>query len=167
MGRVIWVTGLAGAGKTSLARELFHQLSPADPSLIHLDGEDVRDVLSAMHFHESSDRRELAFRYARLCHLLADRGASVIFSTISMFRDVRAWNREHVSNYTEIYLKCSEETLMRRNKNGLYSAENVQAIPNVVGVDIKAELPEGADLTLVNDGGATISELVEQALHVI
>lgn len=167
MGRLYWITGLAGAGKSSLARELFKTLKPRNPKLVYLDGDSLREVFGANGQYEESDRQKLAMRYARLCHLLTSQDIDVICATISMFDDVRAWNRKHISNYIEIYLKVSFSVLRKRDQNNLYSDHASRQIKNVVGCDIDAQLPKQPDIVLYNNGDNTIEELVQQLLKII
>ena len=164
MGRLYWITGLAGAGKSSLANELFRALKPGNPKLVILDGDSLREVFAAKGQYEEAARHQLAMRYARLCHLLTSQSIDVICATISMFDDVRSWNRKHNSNYVEIYLKVPFSVLRKRDKNNLYSDYASQKTENVVGCDIDAQLPKQADIVLYNNGDNTIEELLQQLL---
>ena len=106
-------------------------------------------------------------KYARLCHLLTTQGIDVICATISMFDDVRAWNRKYISNYTEIYLEVSFPVLQERNQHRLYSSQSGQQIKNVVGCDIDAQFPSNPDIVLRNDGDESIDELAQRLLELI
>ena len=164
MGRLYWITGLAGAGKSSLANELFRALKPGNPKLVILDGDSLREFFAAKGQYEKAARHQLAMRYARLCHLLTNQSIDVICATISMFDDVRSWNRKHNSNYVEIYHKVPFSVLRKRDKNNLYSDYASQKTENVVGCDIDAQLPKQADIVLYNNGDNTIEELLQQLL---
>ncbi len=165
MGRLYWITGLAGAGKSSLARRLFEILKPQNPALIYLDGDSLREVFEANGEYEEVQRHQISMKYARLCHLLTTQGIDVICATISMFDDVRAWNRKHISNYTEIYLQVSFPVLEKRNQGGLYNGQSGQQIKNVVGCDIDAQFPSNPDIVLCNDGDDTIDDLAQRVLE--
>jgi adenylylsulfate kinase-like enzyme len=165
VGRLYWITGLAGAGKSSLARRLFDILKPQNPALIYLDGDSLREIFGANGQYEEVQRHQISMKYARLCHLLTTQGIDVICATISMFDDVRAWNRTHISNYTEIYLQVSFPVLEKRNQRGLYSGQSGQQIKNVVGCDIDAQFPHNPDIVLCNDGDDTIDELAQRVLE--
>jgi len=167
VGRLYWITGLAGAGKSSLARKLFENLKPQNPALVYLDGDSLREVFEANGQYEEEQRHQIAMKYARLCHLLTTQGIDVICATISMFDDVRAWNRKYISNYTEIYLEVSFPVLQERNQHKLYSSQSGQQIKNVVGCDIDAQFPGNPDIVLCNDGDETIDELTQRLLKLI
>ena len=73
-----------------------------------------------------------------------------------MFDSVRAWNRENIPGYFEVYIKASGETLHRRDQKGLYSS----ARQDVAGLHVKVEEPKRPNLILENDGGLTPEEQV-------
>lgn len=86
-GRVIWLTGLSGAGKTTLARALLKYL----PRAVLLDGDELREALGvATSGFDAASRKKLALTYARLAGLLARQGLTVVVATISLFHDVHA-----------------------------------------------------------------------------
>lgn len=151
-GRVFWITGLSGAGKTTIGRELWRRLRAAGHSAIFLDGDTLREVISRDLGHSHSNRRESAMRNARLCQMLSSQGQDVVCPTISLFHEVQRWSRENIPNYREIYLRVPMVELRRRDPKGIYAAAHRGNLRDVVGLDVPAELPEAADLTLDNFG---------------
>ncbi len=99
-GRVVWITGLSGAGKSTVSEALVERLLQANPKTLFLDGDALREVLAVTAVdgadHGRSQRLDLAMRYARLCRLLASQGFTVVIATISLFREVHAWNRANL-----------------------------------------------------------------------
>ena len=81
------------------------------------------------------------------CNELAEQGLDAVYCGIGMYADVRAWCRENIENYREIYIKVSMETLRRRNQKGLYSPGAKQ----VVGVDLPWDEPDRSDAVVEND----------------
>ena len=77
--------------------------------------------------------------------------------TISMFHEVRDWNRQNIKKYKEVYIEVPMEVLEQRNQKGLY-----QSGSDVVGVDLDMELPKNPDLVLRNDGALTPKVMAEQ-----
>jgi adenylylsulfate kinase-like enzyme len=143
-GRVFWITGLSGAGKTSVGRELCDRLRAAGCKVTFLDGDALRSTIAEDLGHSAHDRRRSAMRNARLCRLLADQGADVVCATISLFHEVHRWNRENIPGYREIYLRVPLEELRRRNSKGIYSGAS-----DVVGVDVQAETPQAPQSTIM------------------
>jgi adenylylsulfate kinase-like enzyme/phosphohistidine swiveling domain-containing protein len=161
-GRVFWITGLSGAGKTTLGRELSNRLRAAGHPVTFLDGDALRSVIAEDLGHSKEDRRRSAMRNARLCRLLAEQGADVVCATISLFHEVQRWNRENIPGYREIYLRVPLEELQRRDSKGIYAG----ARRDVVGLDVPAEAPEAPDLVLDNHGDLDVATAVDLILAV-
>ena len=162
-GMVYWITGLAGAGKTTISRRFYHTMRQEQSNTILLDGDDLREVLGSTHGHNINDRQNLAKTYARLCRLLSSQGFNIICATISMFQQVREWNRKHIAHYTEIYIKVPMEVLIQRNQKQIYS-DCKQGRGQVVGLDLPFEEPVAPHITLQNDGSRPIDALVNELL---
>src|ERR1700677_2146904 len=161
-GRVYWITGLSGAGKTTLGRELWQRLRAAGRAAIFLDGDVLREVIAEDLGHNLANRRKSAMRNARLCRMLASQGGDVVCPTISMFHEVQRWNRENIPNYREIYLRVPMDELQRRDAKGIYAAARRGDLSDVVGLDVAAELPETPDLILDNFGALDSSAAVDR-----
>lgn len=151
-GTLYWITGLPGAGKSTVARALVDALSETGTRPMHLDGDDLRAVLGVEGEYDMAARLELARRYARLCAHLVGQGFDVVCSTVSLFPEIWRWNREHVRNYREIYLRVDMAVLERRDQKRLYSEARAGRIDNVVGIDIPLVEPPDAHVVVDNDG---------------
>ncbi|MBF0333901.1 MAG: adenylyl-sulfate kinase [Alphaproteobacteria bacterium] len=148
-GTVIWLTGLSGAGKTTIARILERRSHSVHPPLTVLDGDVLRALFAAGVGHGRARRLELALTYGRLCRALAERGATVLCATMSLFHEAHEWNRANMPRYLEIYLRVPIEELRRRDPKGLYAS----GIGDLVGVDLPAEEPRRADLVIDHVAG--------------
>jgi adenylylsulfate kinase-like enzyme len=167
-GKIFWITGLSGAGKTTLALELVKRLRSEGFPVIFLDGDELREVFGAASFNEKNHGREgrlaLAMQYAHLCRVLAGQGFTVVIATISLFREVHQWNRQNLPGYFEIYLKVPIEELRRRDSKGIYKKFDAGEIQNVAGLDLQVDEPAKPDLLeLFREKGA-ILQTVEQIL---
>lgn len=149
--KVYWLTGLSGAGKTTIGHLWYEKLKESGEAVVFLDGDELRQVFGDDLGFTEADRRKSAMRNARLCALLAKQGITVVCCTISMFDSVRTWNRENIPGYFEVYVKASMETLCSRDQKGLYSREG----RDVAGVHFQVEEPKRPDLILENDGQKT------------
>lgn len=103
-GKVYWITGLSGAGKTTIGSKLYKILQKDKNNLVILDGDELRRVFKNSDY-SIAGREKLAFQYSRLCRMLSEQGIDVICCTIAMFDSCRKWNRENINNYYEVYLK--------------------------------------------------------------
>ena len=156
-GTVYWITGLSGAGKTTIGKLLYNNLKGTKNNVVFLDGDLLREVFGNDLGYSKNERYISAMRNARLCKMLSDQGIDVVCATISMFHDVRSWNRIHIEKYKEIYLKVPMEVLLKRNQKGLYKKK----IENLVGLGIPMEEPENPDFLIENNGRKTPDEIAE------
>jgi len=151
-GRVIWITGLSGAGKTTVAIELAERLRGAGQAVVSLDGDDLRRVWGDSPTDEAGYGREeriaLGIRYARLAKLLSSQNLIVIVATISLFREVHIWNRENIPRYFEVYLRAPLDELRRRDPKGIYRRYEAGELKNVAGLDLDVDEPDCPDLLL-------------------
>ncbi len=163
-GRVFWITGLSGSGKTTVGRELSRRLRTSGCPAIFLDGDELRAAIAEDLGHSAGNRRQSAMRNARLCQLLAAQGADVVCATISLFHEVQRWNRENIPGYREIYLRVPLDELRRRDSKGIYAAGQRGDAQDIVGLDVPAEFPEAPDLVLDNHGELDVATAVERIL---
>jgi cytidine diphosphoramidate kinase len=147
---VVWITGLSGAGKTTVACRLVAELRARGHRPVLIDGDDMREMLPVPIGHTAAERRRVARFYSRLCRYLSEQGQIVVCATISLFHEIQAWNRSNIGNYLEVLLTAPAAELARRDRRGLYQGNG----PDVVGVDLDAEFPAEPDLVIVNDHGA-------------
>lgn len=164
MSAVYWITGLSGAGKTTIGKLLYEKMKEMHPNTVFLDGDTMRKVFGDDLGYTREERIKCAMRYSRLCAMLEEQGMHVICCTISMFDCVREWNRENIHNYREIYIKVSMETLLKRDQKGLYSGTMAEKEKEVTGVHVEIEKPKHPDLVLENNGEKMPEEQVGRIL---
>ena len=164
-GTVFWITGLSGSGKTTLGRLLHEHLAKHGSNAVFLDGDELRVVFGSDLGHGREDRLKSAMRNARLCKLLSDQHIDVVCSTISLFHACQKWNRENISSYKEIFIHAPEEILVARDPKGLYRAALSDGTASMVGMDIQAERPLNPDVTILNDGSKTPTEIASTLIE--
>ncbi len=148
---VVWITGLSCAGKTSIGTQVYRLLKAKRPNVVFLDGEDVREIMEEDLGHTIADRKLNAMRISRLCRYLDSQGIDVVCATIAFFHEVQQWNRKHIPEYFEVYVRAPFDILLARDSRGLYRRALAGKIKNVVGVDIELPPPVNPDLILDND----------------
>jgi adenylylsulfate kinase len=168
-GCVIWITGLSGAGKSTLAHEVVARLRAAGEAVVMLDGDELREVFGAVAANAQNHGREarqvLAMQYAHLCRVIAAQGLTVVIATISLFREVHAWNRANLPGYFEVYLKVPVEELRRRDPKGIYRRFDTGKLTHVAGLDLPIDEPEAADWVLEFVPGRPVEVLAEDLLN--
>lgn len=167
-GRVVWITGLSGAGKSVLAAALVARLRDFDDKILLLDGDELREVFGATSVNVQNYSRDkrivLAMQYAHLCNMLAKQGFTVVIATISLFKEVQEWNRANLQGYFEVYLRVPLKELRRRDPKGIYRGFDAGEIKNVVGLDFPFDEPEASDWIEEFLPGRTVDELADELL---
>jgi len=154
-GTVYFFTGLSGAGKTTIGGEFYRRLKAYKPNVVLLDGDQTRPVFNEDIGYTDAERLKGALRAFRVCRMLSEQEIDVVCCSISMYSAARAWNRENIARYKEIYIKVKQATLLQRNQKGLYTSGK-----NVVGVDLPFDEPKSPDVVVENDGAETPEEIV-------
>lgn len=144
---VVWLIGLSGAGKTTLSRLIYQRLKPSAPNLVLLDGDVMRELFPDLD-HSLEGRRRNAERLSRLSRFLSEQGIHVIAAVLSIFPEWQRWNREHIENYTQVYLRADLARLTARDSKGLYRRAEEGELKNVVGVDLPFPEPYQSDLEI-------------------
>jgi bifunctional enzyme CysN/CysC len=147
---VVWLTGLSGAGKSTVANRLEQLLLGSGAHSMLLDGDNVRHGLNRDLGFTDTDRVENIRRLGEVAKLMADAGLIVITAFISPFRADRQMAREIVAphQFIEVFIDTPLEECMRRDPKGLYAKAKSGAIPNFTGLDSPYEAPEAPELHL-------------------
>lgn len=148
-GFVIWITGMQGAGKTTLANQLNKRLTAAGRPAEVIDADDPNQILTRG-LGVSKDDRDLAVkRVGHVAKLLARHGALVVVAALSPYREPREQLRREVRRYVEVFADCKMETLLQRSD--VYRRAMAQEIRNVAGIDDPYEPPTHPDLLVRTD----------------
>ena len=111
-GKVIWITGLSGVGKSSIAKKIFEILCQKEIWTLLLDGDEVRSAIADPSCgHDRGSRIINGYRISRFSKLFAEQGATVITATMSMFHEIHEWNRHNLPRYFEVYIKADMKAL--------------------------------------------------------
>jgi len=164
MSKVYWITGLSGAGKTTLGSFLTKSLRDIGKNVIFLDGDVLRECLDIAYNNSRSDRLNLALKYSKLSRMLASQGATVVIATISLFKEVHKWNRENIEDYIEIFLDVPISELINRDPKGLYKKALSGEIKNVAGLDMNVDYPSKPNFHMKFEDQQTVEELTHLIL---
>jgi cytidine diphosphoramidate kinase len=152
---IVWITGLAGAGKTTIGREVFAMLRARNPATVFLDGDDVREIMGGDLGHTREDRYRNGWRICRLCRYFDRQGIDVVCAILSIFQEQRDWCRSNCGGYFEAAIEVGFDVLEARDQKGLYSGARAGRIKNVVGFDLAFDPPVRADFVIDNSTPAT------------
>jgi bifunctional enzyme CysN/CysC len=165
---VVWLTGLSGAGKSTVANRVEQLLLASGAHSMLLDGDNVRHGLNRDLGFTDTDRVENIRRLGEVAKLMADAGLIVITAFISPFRADRQMAREIAAphQFIEVFIDTPLEECIRRDPKGLYAKAKSGAIPNFTGLDSPYEAPEEPELRL-STVGHTPEALAEQLIQAL
>lgn len=151
-GATIWLTGLPSAGKTTIAYELAGKLGEDGHRVEVLDGDEIREFLSAGLGFSREDRHTNVQRIGFVAELLARNGVKVLVPVIAPFADSRdAVRKRHQTGgtpYLEVHVATPVEVCSVRDVKGLYAKQAAGEISGLTGVDDPYEAPESPDLRI-------------------
>jgi adenylyl-sulfate kinase len=150
-GFVLWMTGLSGAGKTTIALNLLDKLAARGVKHERLDGDVVRESLTSDLGFSADDRRKNIERVTFVAKLLSRNGIGCICSFISPYQSVRDYVRDNTTNFIEVFVDAPLDVVIDRDVKGLYKKAIAGEIPNFTGISDPFEAPENADLHLRTD----------------
>ncbi len=148
-GGVIWICGLSGVGKTTLALELVRLLSKINANVVRIDGDEFRRAVMPDAAYEREDRLKVARAISQHAWAHAQRGRLCVVATISLFAEIHHSNRVCEQTYQlpfiQSLLRAPVALLAKRRASLMQSANHI------VGMHIKAEFPKTAEHMFVND----------------
>ncbi|MFC2080826.1 adenylyl-sulfate kinase [Bacteroidota bacterium] len=159
---VIWLTGLSGAGKSTIAQGVCTELKNKGLKVEHLDGDIVRDIFPKTGFSKEERDRHIR-RIGFLASMLEKNGVFVVASFIAPYKESRNFVRNLCDNYKEIYLSTPLEECEKRDPKGLYAKVRAGEIKNFTGIDDPYEKPESPYLTL-DTSRFSIQESIDQVI---
>lgn len=166
-GRVIWLTGYSGSGKTTIGRLLEKKLFSTNHHVILLDGDNIRHGLCSDLGFSPKDRDENLRRVAEVARLLVENGMIVICTFISPMKKQRDFVRSLVGkDFVEVYAKCPIDVCARRDVKGLYEKYELGQLKELTGLDAPYEEPDSPDLILETDK-MSVRECVDKIISLL
>ncbi|MCH7495321.1 MAG: adenylyl-sulfate kinase [Candidatus Marinimicrobia bacterium] len=162
IGTTLWMTGLSGAGKTTIANSLAEKLIRRGEKVEILDGDIVRTNLSKGLGFSKEDRETNLMRIGFVCRLLSRNGAIAIAAAISPYDQIRKELRSQDENFIEVYVNAPLEKCIERDVKGLYKKALAGEIKQFTGIDDPYEPPEDAEIEVHTD-----KESVEESVNFV
>ncbi len=158
LGATIWLTGLSGSGKSTVAAECERLLIEAGRPAYVLDGDNVRHGLNGDLGYTADDRAENVRRVGHVARLMADAGVVVLVPLISPYRAdrelVRRLHEEAALPFAEVFVDTPIELCEQRDPKGLYAKARAGELTGFTGVDDPYEAPEAPELVLTPADGS-------------
>ena len=159
---IIWITGISGSGKTTIASSLIKKYKGAIKNLVNVDGDIVRELFGNELMYDLKSRISQIKRIQRLCLFLESQSLVVIVSALYCDSKLMLWNRENFKNYYEIYLEASLDLVKKRDVKGLYKKYDKGLEKNIVGLDIPWNAPQNFDLKINMDESPSIEKVIDR-----
>jgi len=150
-GFTLWLTGLPGAGKTTIAMAVEAELRARGVPVERLDGDTVRQGLSRDLGFSKADRDRNIERVTFVAKLLSRNGIGVIAAFISPYREARDAARRETTNFIEVFVSAPLEVCASRDTKGLYAKALAGQIKDFTGVNDPYEAPLNPEITLHTD----------------
>ncbi len=157
-GILFWVTGLSGAGKTSISNKIYNNIKKEYGKTFYINGDEIRKIFELKSYN-NSDRKKGGIKYSKLFKKITDQNINVLFAGMALFHDVRAWNKKYINNYLEIYIKTNLKNIIKKKYTKIYKKKS-----NLVGVDIKPEFPKKPDIVINNNFKKSIDKLSRELI---
>lgn len=161
-GAVVWLTGLSGSGKSSVAVELEAALVAAGRAAYLLDGDNIRHGLNGDLGFGEADRRENIRRVGEVATLFADAGVVAVVPLISPYREARAAARQRAASagvrFVEVFVNTPLEVCEQRDPKGLYARARAGELTGMTGIDDPYEAPESAEVELTPSDGDAVAQ---------
>jgi len=157
-GILFWLTGLPGAGKTSIANKIINPLNKKFGHTILFNGDDIRKIFELKDY-SFIGRKRIGKQYSKLFQKITDQKINVLFAGGVLIEEVRKRNKKNINNYVEIYLQSNQKKIISKNFKKLYLKTK-----NLVGLKIKPEYPKNPDIIIHNDFKKSIKKLSEELI---
>ena len=161
-GIVFWITGYSGSGKTEIAKSIKPFIVKKYGKTLLISGDNLRNIFNLSKF-DKKNRIKYALSYSQFSKYLSDQGINVIIATVSLFHKVRSWNKKKISNYVEIYIETELNKIIKfKKKQEVY--KNKQ---NIIGKNIRAELPKNFNIKLINNFSKNTNQLSKELIKLL
>jgi len=150
-GFTLWLTGLSGAGKTTISIALARKLRERNIKIERLDGDTVRQSLTRDLGFSKEDRDKNIERVTFVAKLLSRNGVGVIASFISPYQAIRDQVRAETTNFIEVFVDAPVEVCAERDVKGMYAKAYAGEIANFTGVSDPYEAPQSPDIAVQTD----------------
>ncbi|MCH7732342.1 MAG: adenylyl-sulfate kinase [Candidatus Marinimicrobia bacterium] len=165
-GFAIWLTGLSGAGKTTISIPLGKRLIEMGFRVQILDGDVVRKKLTRDLGFTKEDRDKNIERVTFVAELMVRHGIIVICAFISPYKAERRYAREEIGRFTEVFVKCPLDVCESRDVKGLYAKARAGEIKHFTGIDDPYEIPENPEI-VVDTSMMTLDDEVDKIIDYV
>ena len=159
-GILFWITGLSGAGKTSIAKAIKNQIIKRYGPTLLVNGDDLRNLFKLKKYDKES-RLAYGIMFHKFAKYITNQNINLIFAVVGLFEEIRDLNKKNIDNYVEIYIKASIKKIKKNKKKKIYFNNKKKSI---VGLTIKPEFPKKPHIIINNNFNKSILQLSKDLL---
>ena len=163
----VWLTGLSGAGKTTIGRIVVDRLHEQGAPAVLLDGDEIRQHLTRELGYSRADRDQQVERVGWLCELLNREGVNSVVALVSPYRAARDEVRARIPRFFEVHVDAPVPVLEQRDPKGYYRRARDGRMAGLTGVDDPYEPPERPELVCLTDGSAGPETCAHEILRLV
>ena len=162
-GILFWVTGLSGSGKTTIAKKIKKNISKLYGPTLIVSGDDLRKIFNFKGY-SLEERLILSRKFCKFAKFVTSQNINLIFASVGMMHAMRAWYRRNIDNYVEIYIKADLKKIIKLKKKKIYYKKRTR---DIVGINIKPELPKNPDIIINNNFKEKIEDMANNLIKKI
>ena len=155
-GIVFWVTGLSGAGKSAISKKILPFINKKYGPTLSFSGDELRKLLD-LNKYSKNERFKVGLTYSRIAKNISDKNINVLIDVIGLFNKLRIYNKKHIKNYVEIYIRSSLKTI-QKVKNLYLDLKSRK----IWGLGLKPEFPKNSHIVINNDFSKSIKKLSQE-----
>ncbi len=160
IGKVFWIEGYSGSGKTTISKLIQNDLSKMFGTTIILSGDVLRKFLDKKGYSKK-DRINNSYKFSEILKYLTEQKINVIYSAVCLNHSARNIYKKNIKNFFQIYIKSDIKKILKLNKKKTYKNKK-----NILGIHIKPEFPNKADVIIENNFDKSLKkvsiELIEK-----
>mgnify|MGYP001191265040 CR=1 FL=1 len=155
-GFLFWMEGFSGSGKTTISKKILPFVIKNFGPTIIIQGDNMRQIFELKSYTRNG-RYSNSVKYRKFAKFITDQNINIIFTVVGMMKKTRLWLSKNIKNYIEIYIKADILQIKKKKIKKTYLKAK-----NIVGLDIKPEIPKKPDITIINNFNKSYSSLKKE-----
>ncbi len=159
-GILFWVTGFSGSGKSEISYKIKKEIEKKFGKTIIISGDNFRQSFNFKNYDKIS-RIRLGKQYIKFLKIILDQNINVIFTVVGLYNDIRKFGKKKIKNYFEIFINTDIKKIKHNSKKIHYKKKQ----KNILGLDLKPEIPKNPDIKVKNNFKNSTSEISKKIIE--